>query len=36
MMDIGIYALQAARYLTGEEPTEINAMMYSDAGRSAI
>src|SRR6266481_1994034 len=29
MMDIGIYALQAARYLTGEEPTEVNALMYS-------
>jgi len=29
MMDIGIYALQAARYLSGEEPTEVNALMYS-------
>ncbi len=29
LMDIGIYALQAARYLTGEEPNEVNAMMYS-------
>ncbi len=29
MMDIGIYALNAARYLSGEEPTEVNAMMYS-------
>ncbi len=29
MMDIGIYALNAARYLTGEEPTEVNAMMYT-------
>lgn len=29
MMDIGIYALNAARYLTGEEPTEVNAMIYS-------
>jgi predicted dehydrogenase len=29
LMDIGIYALQAARYLTGEEPTEVNAMTYS-------
>jgi len=28
-MDIGIYALQAARYLSGEEPTEVNALMYS-------
>lgn len=29
MMDIGIYALQAARYLSGEEPVEVNAMTYS-------
>ena len=29
MMDIGIYALNAARYLTGEEPTQVNAMMYT-------
>ena len=29
LMDIGIYALNAARYLSGEEPTEINAMMYT-------
>ena len=27
MMDIGIYALNAARYLTGEEPVEVNAMI---------
>jgi predicted dehydrogenase len=27
MMDIGIYALNAARYLTGEEPVELNAML---------
>ena len=27
LMDIGIYALQAARYLSGEEPTEVNAAM---------
>jgi glucose-fructose oxidoreductase len=27
MMDIGIYALNAARYLTGEEPAEVHAMM---------
>ena len=26
MMDIGIYALNAARYLTGEEPVEVHAM----------
>lgn len=29
LMDIGIYGLNASRYLTGEEPVEINAMMYS-------
>jgi predicted dehydrogenase len=29
LFDIGIYALNASRYLSGEEPTEINAMMYS-------
>ena len=32
LMDIGIYSLQAARYITGEEPIEINAMMYSTPG----
>ncbi len=32
LMDIGIYALNASRYLTGEEPTEINAMMYNAPG----
>ncbi|HZE27659.1 MAG TPA: Gfo/Idh/MocA family oxidoreductase [Terriglobales bacterium] len=32
MMDIGIYALQAARYLSGEEPSEVSAMMYSTPG----
>jgi predicted dehydrogenase len=32
LMDIGIYALNAARYLTGEEPTELHAMMYSTPG----
>jgi len=32
LMDIGIYALQAARYLSGEEPTEVNALMYSTPG----
>ena len=31
-MDIGIYSLNATRYLTGEEPTEINAMMYTTPG----
>jgi predicted dehydrogenase len=29
MMDIGIYSLQAARYLSGEEPSEINASMFT-------
>ena len=32
MMDIGIYALQSARYISGEEPVEINAMTYSTPG----
>ena len=32
MMDIGIYALNATRYLTGQEPTEVNAMIYSTPG----
>jgi len=32
LMDIGIYALNAARYLTGEEPKEVNAMIYSTPG----
>jgi glucose-fructose oxidoreductase len=30
MMDIGIYSLSAARYLTGEEPTEVFAHTYQD------
>lgn len=30
LMDIGIYALQAARYTTGEEPIEVNAMEFTD------
>src|SRR5499425_364492 len=29
LMDIGIYALQAARYLSGEEPIEVNSAMYT-------
>ena len=33
MMDIGIYALNAARYLTGEEPTEVYAHDLVDAER---
>jgi predicted dehydrogenase len=32
MMDIGIYALQASRYLSGEEPTEVNAVTYTTPG----
>ncbi|MBV9183753.1 MAG: Gfo/Idh/MocA family oxidoreductase [Acidobacteria bacterium] len=32
LMDIGIYALNASRFLTGEEPKEVNAMMYSTPG----
>jgi predicted dehydrogenase len=32
LMDIGIYSLQAARYTTGEEPTEVNAMVQTTAG----
>src|SRR6476661_7399051 len=29
MFDIGIYALNASRYLTGEEPVEVSALSYS-------
>jgi predicted dehydrogenase len=29
LMDIGIYGLQAARYLTGEEPTELKAITFT-------
>jgi predicted dehydrogenase len=32
LMDIGIYSLQAARYISGEEPVEINAAMFSSPG----
>lgn len=32
MMDIGIYSVQAARYLTGEEPVDVNALEYTPAG----
>lgn len=32
LMDIGIYGLNACRYLSGEEPTEVTAMMYSTPG----
>lgn len=30
LMDIGIYALNAARYLSGEEPVELTAQTYAD------
>ena len=30
LVDIGVYSLNATRYLTGEEPAEINAMVYSN------
>jgi predicted dehydrogenase len=32
LMDIGIYGLQAARYISGEEPVEVNAMKFSTPG----
>lgn len=32
LMDIGIYSVQAARYLTGEEPTEVVAIESTDTG----
>jgi glucose-fructose oxidoreductase len=32
LMDIGIYALNAARYLSGEEPVAINAFSYTTPG----
>jgi len=32
LMDIGIYALNASRYLSGEEPSEVNAMIYTTPG----
>jgi predicted dehydrogenase len=31
LMDIGIYALNATRYLTGEEPVEVTAQTFSDS-----
>jgi predicted dehydrogenase len=34
LMDIGIYGLQATRYISGEEPIEINAMTYTTPGDS--
>jgi predicted dehydrogenase len=32
LMDVGIYGLEAARYISGEEPVEINAFSYSTPG----
>jgi predicted dehydrogenase len=32
LMDIGIYSLQAARYVSGEEPVEISAMSHTTPG----
>jgi predicted dehydrogenase len=32
LMDIGIYSLQAARYITGQEPVEVTARSYSTPG----
>jgi predicted dehydrogenase len=32
LMDIGVYALQASRYLSGEEPSELNAVSYTTPG----
>src|SRR5436190_11150223 len=32
LRDIGIYAPNASRYLSGEEPTEVNAMTYTSPG----
>jgi predicted dehydrogenase len=32
LMDIGIYSLQAARFVSGEEPVEVNALMYNTPG----
>ena len=32
LMDIGIVSLQAARYISGEEPSEITAMAYTTPG----
>jgi predicted dehydrogenase len=29
LMDIGVYSLNAARYITGEEPVQVHAMEYS-------
>lgn len=32
LMDIGIYSLQAARYLSGEEPSAVSSVMYNTPG----
>jgi predicted dehydrogenase len=32
LMDMGIYALNAVRYLSGQEPTEVSAVSYSTPG----
>jgi predicted dehydrogenase len=32
LMDIGLYSLQAARYLSGQEPTELSAMTHATPG----
>ena len=32
LMDIGIYALNAVRYLSGQEPSEVSAVSYSTPG----
>jgi glucose-fructose oxidoreductase len=29
LMDMGVYSIQATRYLSGEEPVEVNAMTYT-------
>ena len=36
LLDIGIYALNATRYLTGEEPVEITAQMFTPANHPAF
>ena len=36
LVDIGIYSLNATRYLTGEEPAEINAIQWSNPKDAAL
>ena len=36
LMDIGIYALQAAQYISGEEPVEVTAMTYANTCGPAL